>query len=396
MQRTKRIGLVGLGEVCLQRFIPALNALNTDYEVAWTVTAQPKEQALTELTRAEAKISESFAFYKGDSFLKRLPEGADLVMDATPSRYHAHNAELASASGVPFYTEKPSTINNEGINKLTLAVARNPGLLAYFVEYYRDEKGIMLRAALSPNEQMSIALGSWHEQFFVGGIPAKLQGSIDSIGKIVRIVGTGIEDEGMTGELTYKTWINDRDQGGQLLDRSTHLISFVHMLGNRVGEVAVESIRAGICKKLDAAYKEKTGGETPAETYAEVTLRSQHGFPIIFAFGNYSGTNHRALQIEGEHGIVVVNFATQVMHIDSNQFSGSVEIRSDPKYSIIMADLMRRYDDPKLHHEYGLKNSIQTLRTVIEAREMITPANTFYHDAGHIPGAQEVMNMLRI
>ncbi len=390
-----RIGIVGPGELVLERAIPALNA-HGNYTVPWAVGAQSRDQALTELSRAGAQLSPTFEYRQEQGFLSGLPSGADLIYIATPSRYHANNVLMAAKSGTPFCVEKPSTINEEGIGTLTNAVHGNPHMLTYFVEYYRDEKGIALRTALKKDEPLAIQPGSWYEQFFVNGIPGKLQGVFDAIGPIKRIVGTGIEDEGITGDLTTsRLWVNDKDQGGQFLDRSTHLVSFVHMLGSRVGEVTVEDVKAGICIKLDKAYREVTGGKEPAETYAEVTLRSQHGFPIIFAFGNYTGTNHRRLQIDGEHGYVFIDFATQVTRIESPQFSGEIEVKSDPKYTIIIGDLLRRYGDPQYHHEYALQNSIQSLRTINEARAQITPENTFYHEAGHVPGMSTITGMLR-
>lgn len=393
--REPKLGIIGLGEVCLQRVIPALNSVHPNYSVEWVVSAQPKEQALRELSAAGANVSSRLRYYRNEGLLESLPNGADIVMDTSPSRYHTRNVELAAEKHVHFYTEKPSTVNAEGIGRISRAVSKNPDLLSYFVEYYRDEKGLMLNAALRPDEPLAISPGSWHEQFFVGRIPSGLQGSLDSIGRIVRITGTGIEDEGMTGDLTYKTWIGDRDQGGQFLDRSTHLISYLAMLGERVGAVFVEDVKAGICTKFDAAYRKATGGG-PAETYAEVTLRSEHGFPILFSFGNYTGTNHRALQIEGDSGIIVVNFATQIMSMESRQFTGDVEVRTEPKYSILMSDLMRRYEDPEYHHQYGLVNSVKTLRTIIEARGMINSENTFYYEAGRAPGnSAEIMGMFR-
>lgn len=375
------------GECFNKLILPALNA-TLKYSISWIVDPKPIEQILTD--SSTARFNDNFEHHQKDGFLDKLPiRDVDAVIDATPNRYHQHNIILVLSAGKHLYVEKPFTINHSGISEVDKVIATHSRKLAYFPLIFRDENGLPVRILTE-----EIKSGDWYEQFFGSKIDHRLYGVLKSIGDIKCIIGTFLEGEGKKAQISHRLWLGDSDQGGILLDTGSHLLTFLPLLRNKIGDVAIEDSRSGISKDVKNEYKQKTG-KSVAETYAELSLRSDKGAMIKLAFGKYTGFDKRVIQIEGEHGFISIDFDSKTTVIDSPIFQGKVTVNHKLKYGIIVPDFIRRLKNPSLHHEYGFSNSRETLKLILTAREFSANSKSFLYDTGDIPSANAIIGMLR-
>lgn len=242
------IGVIGAGECFREKMLPALFDMG-DFNVKWVVDILPAETVRKSLIAAG--LPDKFKYFTTFGFMKELPGGhVDVVIDASPSRYHAHNLRLALESGKNIYVEKPFAINREDINKVEKALESNSNKLAYFTEYYRDEKGLGFRTLtgeIKPND--------WYEAFMEPKINAKMNSVVNSLSKIHKIEGICLEGQGKKSGISHRMWVGDIDQGGQLLDMGTHLFSFLPFLSEKLGKVSTLRCETGVCEEAKEEYQ---------------------------------------------------------------------------------------------------------------------------------------------
>ncbi|MBI2546182.1 Gfo/Idh/MocA family oxidoreductase [Candidatus Woesearchaeota archaeon] len=382
-----KLGIIGAGECFRDKMLPALQKIG-NFQIPWIIDVKPEAGLRAYL--AETGFKYPFAYHETGRYLVDIPsDSVDVVIDATPSRYRAQNTALSLAAGKHVYAEKPFTINQDGIAQVEAALKMHPGKLAYFAEYSRDEKGLPLRALTG-----EFVNDNWYAQFIFPGLDAGLLKALHSIGDIREITGTWLEGSGKKSGISHRLWVGDQDQGGQLLDMSTHLFTYLPLFKNKIGSVTIDECVTGICREFQEEYKERTGKDI-AETYAEVRLKSEHGFPIRFAFGKYTGVAERVLNIEGRNGFIYMDFETQIMAVNTPAYTGMVQAVSVPKYIIIMSDLFRRLQNPALHQPYQFDNSKETLELILSAKAKIDPERTIVHEAGNIPTLSAFLSPLR-
>lgn len=351
------IGVIGAGECFREKVLPALFKMG-NFSLNWIVDVLPADTVRKSLVAAG--LPDKFKYFSAYGFLEELPGGyVDAILDTSPSRYHAHNLCLAIDSGKNIYVEKPFAISLEDIRKVEGALGRNLTNFAYFAEYYRDEKGLGIRALTD-----EIQAGDWYEKFIEPGVDSSMSLALDSMGKILKIDGVCLEGQGKKAGIGHRPWVGDKDQGGQLLDMSTHLLSDLYLLKDRLGDISLARCVTGVCKEAKEEYESKFRREI-AETYAELALTSSSGCNINFKLGKYTGVAQRWLHIRGENGYVFVDFETQQMDVKTPACNRRVRVNSDPKYSIIMQDFKRRLGNSG---DYMFDNSKETLKMILKAR----------------------------
>lgn len=367
-----KVGVIGVGECFKEKMLPPLFN-TTGFQVKWAVDVLPGSVIIDSLKRKGLNTDKT-EYHHTDGFLSEIPSGdVDIVIDASPSRYHAHNVKLALESGKNIYVEKPYTINPEGVRTIDKALNSNDKNLAYFAEYYRDEKGLPLR--LLTGDALK---DTWYHQFISPVVSSSLGSVLSSIGKITKVYGNCMEGQGKKSGIGHRKWVGDMDQGGQLLDMSTHLFSFTTLLEPKIGNLKVESCYTGLCREFADEYV-KWGGrysDKPAETFAIVKGTTEEGCKVFFEFGKYTGVAERKLDIVGENGRVSMNFENQVMSVSSPAYNGDISVRSEPKYDIIVNDLqrkIRKWEKGRGSYTYGLDESKWTLAKILKAREIARP-----------------------
>lgn len=376
-----KLGIIGAGECFTEKALPALRATG-DFRIEWIVDVLSEQEIRGKLEKIEL---DSFEYHKTDGFLPRIPERiVEAVMDFSPNRYHSHNIVLALNAGKHVYTEKPFAIDERGINQVGRVLSASRDLLVYFADYYRDEKGLPLRVLagdLKPND--------WRAQLITGFDESLLQ-ALESIGNVKYVRGTCFEGRGKKSGIDHRLWLGDLDQGGMIFDLGTHLFSFLPILKQKIGNVSIEDCVVGICREAQEEYKRKTGNDM-AETYAEVKLKSDKGALIEVAFGKYTGVDERVFYIEGEKGVVIMNFENQSMYVDSPAYRGTATIKSEPKYGIIMKNFARLLKDNNLHAPYQFDNSKETLQTILGAKRCADEKKVLLYDSGAVAGIERFL-----
>ncbi len=111
-----------------------------------------------------------------------------------------------------------------------------------------------------------------------------------------------MEGVGKKAGIGHRKWVGDMDQGGQLLDMSTHLLSFTTMLENHIGDLKIENVIPAVCVEAEQEYLQWNGrySDKMAETYAIVKGTTKTGCKVSFEFGKYTGVAERKFVIVGE------------------------------------------------------------------------------------------------
>jgi hypothetical protein len=219
---------------------------------------------------------------------------------------------------------------------------------------------------------------------------------LDSIGNFEYVVGTCLEGSEKFG-IKNREWLVNEGTGGMSIDLGDHVFSFVTLLRDRMGDVTLEGTRAGASIEALGCYEKVMGTKAMAETYLEVSMTGGNGgFPMRFALGKYTGVDDWRFHVQGEHGYVHVNLASnsRKMSVVSPVFTGEVVIDSERRYSIVMKDLVRRVGDSSLQHPYGFENARDTLSLVLDIRDKFQRPY-FEYETGRIPGMEDVTDMYR-
>ena len=191
-----RVGIVGAGDFARGTLLPLLKA-NEDVELA----------AVCSRSGASARsVAERFGIADAATDWRGLvsSDGVDAVVVATPHAEHAEIAAAALAAGKAVFVEKPLAVDREGLELVRAA----PGLLLVGHNRRFAPLAARLKAELTGTPLISIRVA--------------------------------------TAPLPERHWLNDPEQGGQVLGELSHFVDLASYLAGAVpAEVsAVESGRS--------------------------------------------------------------------------------------------------------------------------------------------------------
>jgi len=124
-----RVGLVGVGQFARNILIPIL-AKKKDITISAIVDIDSNQAMHVSRSHKEAKV----CIYDDDLFQEDL---VDVVMIASPHKYHANQICKALAQGKAVFVEKPMAVNFQQLEQVRSLLEQNP-LLPFCVDYNRS------------------------------------------------------------------------------------------------------------------------------------------------------------------------------------------------------------------------------------------------------------------
>jgi predicted dehydrogenase/threonine dehydrogenase-like Zn-dependent dehydrogenase len=235
-----RVGVIGAGDFARGTLLPALVG-----------TGNVELAAACARSGASARsLAERFGFSQATTDWRAVVDAADVdaVVIATPHAEHAEIAAAALAAGKAAFVEKPLAIDWDGLS----AVAANPGLLL-----------------VGHNRRFAPLAGRLRDAFQG---PAVIQ---------IRVA---------VAPLASGHWLNDPEQGGQVLGELSHFVDLASFLaGAPPVEVDAQAIGKSILVKLrfetgsgaTIAYSVGEPGELPKE---RIEVLSAEGAGVLDDF----------------------------------------------------------------------------------------------------------------
>lgn len=130
-----RFGIVGVGQISQQAFIPGLRSL-PDVELTAVVTSSPEK---ANAVRAEPHVSDDLAVYGYEDFAELLSDDVvDALYIATPVFRHREYAEPALDAGVHVLLEKPMADSVADCEAMIAAADRSGATLMVAYRMHQD------------------------------------------------------------------------------------------------------------------------------------------------------------------------------------------------------------------------------------------------------------------
>lgn len=343
--------LVGTGEYYRKILVPALRVLASENIAVPLLTVDVRERnddTDTFFSSVPHRIRK--AGEKLSNLLEDVKHLDPVVILGHANQLHVSDALNLLGAGFQVLIEKPYTLSSEELSTIERVIEDESSRIG-LIEYYLTMKSAPLFALTKQLDDTSFFFtdGLIVQTGTREGVPSP---SIETIGKIESVTVDVLEGEGTVGRLDHRgVHLIEREKGGGMIhDLGIHAIAPLIPLSDIIGELlpATVLVRTAHSKEYVKMAEEQFGllPHKVGESYAEISLSTSKGIPVVIRIGKYvcENKNQRALTITGKDGSLVLDLSdphiSLSMKSEINESLYSLPKTNEKYYSVLRASLL--------------------------------------------------------